>query len=107
VVQDTVVLNRVLALLRADAAAPLARAAADTCGAALRTLASVLTAKGPAHLGALRQLACDCEAADSAGAAMLAAPLRLLLDDLQQLGTCAGAEAGGAGTSPAGALPVG
>jgi hypothetical protein len=107
VLQDSVVLNRVLGLLRAEAAAALARVAADTSGAALRGVASVLSATGPAHLDALRQLASDCEAADSAGAAMLAAPLRLLLDDLQQLSSCAGAAADGAVISPAGALPAG
>ena len=85
VVQDAVVLNRVLALLRECNEGHLAQEAASTAGAALRSVVGTLTAGGPPSLDALRRLAHHDAAHASAATAMLAAPLRLLLDDLHQL----------------------
>jgi uncharacterized membrane protein YccC len=94
IVQDAVVLNRVLDLVQGSDAAPLARAAVDAASAGLTSVAGAISAKGRPSLGALRQLAQDCEAGEwgeGAFNALLAAPLRLLLDDLQQLcGSVAG-----------------
>lgn len=88
VVQDVVVLNRGLDLVRASHAGQGERAAIEAASAALSSVANVLAGTGPASLLALQQLAGDCEASDVEGASgnrLLAAPLRLLLDDLQQL----------------------
>jgi len=89
VVQDSVVLNRVLTLLRECHEVPLAQEAASTASAALSSVVGTLTGGGPPSLDALRQLAHNDAAPASAGKAMLAAPLRLLLDDLHQLSTSA------------------
>jgi hypothetical protein len=88
VVQDAGVLNRVLNLMPASQQGQLAREAVDAASAALSTVAQAISATGQPSLGALRQLAKACEAGAGATgplSAMLAAPLRLLLDDLQQL----------------------
>jgi hypothetical protein len=88
VVQDAVVLNRGLDLVRASHAGAGERAATEAASAALSSVANVLAGTGPASLLALQQLASDCAAGELDGAAslrLLAAPLRLLLDDLQQL----------------------
>ena len=95
VVQDAVVLNRGLDLVRAShAAGQCERAAIEAASAALSSAANLLAGTGPASLQALQQLAGDCEAGvggmsaevdDAAGNRLLAAPLRLLLDDLQQV----------------------
>lgn len=92
VVQDAVVLNRGLDLvLRASHAGQGERAAIEAASAALSSVANVLAGTGSASLQALQQLAGDSEAGgagdliDAAGSRLLAAPLRLLLDDLQQL----------------------
>lgn len=85
VVQDAVVLNRVLVLLRECNEGHLAHEAASTASAALSSVVGCLSAGGAPSLDALRQLAHHDAAHASAGAAMLAAPLRLLLDDLHQL----------------------
>lgn len=85
VVQDALVLHRVLDLVQGGDAAPLARAAVDAASAGLTSVAGALGATGRPSLGTLRQLAQDCEAGEGAYNALLAAPLRLLLDDLQQL----------------------
>lgn len=89
VVQDAVVLNRVLALLRECNEGHLAQEAASTAGAALSSVVGTLTAGGPPSLDALRRLAHHDAAHASAATAMLAAPLRLLLDDLHQLSASA------------------
>lgn len=91
VVQDSVVLNRVLALLRECNEGPLAQEAASTASAALSSVVGTLTAGGAPSLDALRRLAHHDAAHASAGTAMLAAPLRLLLDDLHQLSASAAA----------------
>lgn len=94
VVQDAVVLNRGLDLVRASQAGHGERAAIEAASAALSSVANVLAGTGPASLQALQQVAGDCEAGDAGGAEdgggtagnrLLAAPLRLLLDDLRQL----------------------
>ena len=92
VVQDAVVLNRGLDWVRRDHNGQGERAAVDAASAALTSLADALTGTGPATLQALQQLARDCEAGGMevdvecvASGRLLAAPLRLLLDDLQQL----------------------
>nr|WP_295770396.1 FUSC family protein [Rhodoferax sp.] len=88
VVQDAVVLNRGLDLVRASHAGAGERAAIEAVSAALSSVANVLAGTGPASLQALQQLASDCAAGaldDAASRRLLAAPLRFLLDDLQQL----------------------
>jgi hypothetical protein len=88
VVQDVAVLNRVLDLLRSSHQVELARAAAHAAGVALTSAPKALTGKGAPSFGVLQELVQACEAGDGAaggGAAILAAPLRLLLDDLQSL----------------------
>ena len=91
VVQDAVVLNRGLDLVRASHAGAGERAAIEAASAALSSVANALAVTGPASLQALQQLARNCEAGEvgevdgAAGNRLLAAPLRLLLDDLQQL----------------------
>ena len=81
-------LNRVLDLLRSSHQVELARAAAHAAGVALTSAPQALTGKGAPSFGALQELVRACDAGAGAaggGAAMLAAPLRLLLDDLQSL----------------------
>ncbi len=90
VVQDSVVLNRVLGLLREGNEGHLAHEAASTAGAALGSVVSTLTDGGQPALESLRQLAHGEPVHPSAGTALLVAPLRLLLDDLQQLSVSAG-----------------
>ena len=91
VVQDAVMLNRGLDLVRTSRAGQGDRAAIEAASAALSSVAHVLAGTGPASLQALQQLAGDCEAGatgdpgGTTGSRLLAAPLRLLLDDLQQL----------------------
>lgn len=88
VVQDAVVLNRGLDLVRASHAGAGERAAIEAASAALSSVANVLAGTGPTSLQALQQLAGDRAAGyldDAAGSRLLAGPLRLLLDDLQQL----------------------
>lgn len=91
VVQDVAVLHRVLGLLRNanTNAAQAARAATDAASVALTSAARALAGNGEPSFGAMQELVQVCDAGDgwggSSAAAMLAAPLRLLLDDLQQL----------------------
>lgn len=85
VVQDCALLKRVLNLMDNSDAQPSAQEAAHAAGTALRHVASTITGNGPVSLDELRQLTERCAAQASAGSALLAAPLRLLLDDLQQL----------------------
>ena len=100
VVQDTVMLKRVLSILRVQRDQRLAHEVASTTSLALAGVAAMLATPATpstlnrAELGALRQLVeiCCSDSAD-AGAGMVAAPLRLLLDDLQQLCLCVGGAA--------------
>lgn len=85
VVQDTVTLNRVLALLRQQNQAHLAHQAADVVGAALASAARAMSGQGQPSVAALSLLAQSCSAPAGVGTAMLAAPLRLLLDDVNHL----------------------
>jgi uncharacterized membrane protein YccC len=85
IVQDSAMLKRILNLLGDSNAQPAAQEAAHTAGTALRNVASTITGNGPASLDELRQLTERYAAQASAGPALLLAPLRLLLDDLQQL----------------------
>ena len=94
VVQDAVVLNRGLDLVHSGHKAQGEREAIEAASAALSSVANVLVGTGPASLHALQQLADRCASdevgnADGGGDAgasrLLAAPLRLLLDDLHQL----------------------
>ena len=87
IAQDAATLNRMLQILREHQDEPLALEAAAAASGALASVAALLAASGQPDLGALRELAARCCAAPvNAGAVMLAAPLRLLRDDLQQLG---------------------
>lgn len=90
VVQDVATFNRVLYLLREANQQPLAHEAAASAGAALASVASCLSSSGQSTLDGLRQLSQRCAVDRQPGAAMLAAPLRLLLDDLQYLGNSMG-----------------
>ena len=96
-------LNRVLSILRAQQGQRLAHDVAGPASLALESVAAMLAISAisatPAtlnrpELGALRALLerC-CSASTQAGAGMLAARLRLLLDDLQQLCFCVGGAA--------------
>ncbi len=88
VVQDAVVLNRALDLVRSGHAGQGERVAVDAASAALSTVANALAGTGSGSLLALQQLARDCETGDTQhepSGRLLVAPLRLLLDDLQQL----------------------
>lgn len=96
-VQDSVILDRVLTLLRQQNEEHLAQQAANAAGAALASAAGAVAGHGVPSLAALSQLARNCAAHASAGTSMLAAPLRLLRDDLQQL--CASVN--GAAAAPA------
>ena len=101
IAQDAAMLKRVLHIVRQNQAEPLALAASGAASAALASVAGVLAANGQPALGALRELAQSCCSAQAnASAVMLAAPLRLLLDDLQQL--CAGVEGGATAAEVAG-----
>lgn len=91
VVQDSATLNRVLALLGASNEEHLAHEAAGAAGAALGSVAATVAAGEPPDLGALRQLSLRCADPARAGTVLLAAPLRLLLDDLHQLSDSVGA----------------
>ncbi|OGB33621.1 MAG: hypothetical protein A3F78_01945 [Burkholderiales bacterium RIFCSPLOWO2_12_FULL_61_40] len=85
VVQDSATLNRVLTLLRADNEAHLAHEAAGAAGVALGSVAATLASGGRPDLGALRRLSLRRADPARANTSLLAAPLRLLLDDLHQL----------------------
>ena len=91
-VQDLVTLNRVLTLLRQQNEEHLAQQAADAASAALNSVSGTLAVHGVPSLAALSQLARSCAAHAGLGTSMLAAPLRLLLDDLQQLGASVGGD---------------
>lgn len=91
VVQDSVTLNRVLTLLRAGNEEHLAHEAAGAAGAALGSVAATLATGGRPNLGALRQLSLRRADPARASTSLLAAPLRLLLDDLHQLSASVGA----------------
>ncbi len=86
VVQGVAVLNRVLALPSNTDDAPAAHAAAKAASAALNSVSLAIAGKGYADFAPMRQLLQDggCEGVRLT-AAVLTAPLRLLLDDLQQL----------------------
>lgn len=99
-VQDSVMLNRTLQLLSQCNEEQLAHQAAGTTSAALASAANTLAAKGQPCLHALGLLAKDCETRGSAGAAMLTAPLRLLLDDLLQLCASVGANHSACDSNP-------
>ena len=71
----------------------LAHTAATTASAALNSVVDTLNTKVPASLATLRQLAESCATRDTTGTALLAAPLRLLLEDLQQFCASIGATA--------------
>ena len=96
VVQDAVVLNRGLDLVRSGHKGQGERAAVEAANAALSSVANALASMGTVSVSfqALQQLARDCEAGDTEYAAsgrLLAAPLRLLLDDLQKMCASTGA----------------
>lgn len=87
VVQDCTMLKRALNLLGDHHAQPAAHEAAHAAATALRNVANMMLGNGPASLEELRQRSESCTVQASADTALLAAPLRLLLDDLQQLCT--------------------
>lgn len=90
VVQDAVVLNRALDLVRTSPTRQGERTAVEAASAALSGVANGLVGSGLASLDALRQLAHSGETGDAGCSPMLATPLCLLLDDLQQLHALAG-----------------
>ena len=94
VVQDCALLKRVLDLLDHSDAQPAAQEATHAAGTALRNVARALLGNGPAFLDELRQLTESHTIQTHARSALLVAPLRLLLDDLQQLGVSLGAPPG-------------
>ncbi|HEY2256033.1 MAG TPA: FUSC family protein, partial [Variovorax sp.] len=81
IVQDAGLLNRVLRVQ--PAADQLADEAVRASGAALAAVAECLAGGGRPDLGALARMAAD--ARSSGSGALLAAPLHLLLGDLQRL----------------------
>lgn len=85
VVQDVAMLKRVMALTWDRNPPPLAAEAAGTAGLALGSIAGMIAGSGQASLDPLRRLVERCGTGDDTHAAMLAAPLRLLLEDLQLL----------------------
>jgi len=70
--------------------------AAQAASGALSSVVSQLAGKGAASFQALGQLVGDGGTPGEAGAALLAAPLRLLLEDLQQLCLSVGGAGGAA-----------
>ncbi len=98
-VQDTLMMNRVMRLLSHGNEGRLAHTAATTASAALKSVVNTLKTKVPASLATLRQLAESCATRDTTGTALLAAPLRLLLEDLQQFCASIGATADASATT--------
>ena len=94
IVQDTGVLSRVLQAICPQADDRLRIEVNCIAGAAVASIAGALVGDGPPELGALRELArvhadrADDAAVSSPSSVWLAAPLHLLLDDLQRLGAC-------------------
>ena len=106
IVQDSVTLNRVLTLLRQQNEEHLAQQAANAASAALASVAGAVAGHGVSSLTALSQLARDCAGHAGDGTAMLAAPLRLLRDDLQQLCASVGGNTAAPTSGTPGALQL-
>lgn len=89
IVQDAAMLSRVLRVVGVPSTSRLSHEAAEAAGTALASLGEWLAGRGQPALGALAQLN-NTGHADAPPDALLAAPLHLLLGDLQHLAALIG-----------------